>query len=79
MNSVNIVNIANIVNFNAMRYKKQYNDSSHVLVSRQTGNSIEKTTSLLFIFQTITAGTMNVFETLSASKKEKNDMRLTKK
>ena len=39
---MNIVNIANILDFNAMRYKKQYNDSLLVLVSRQTGNSIER-------------------------------------
>ena len=39
---MNIVNIANIVDFNAMRYKKQCNDLPQVLVSRQTGNSIER-------------------------------------
>ena len=35
-----MVNIANIVDFNAIRYKKQYNDSPQVLVRRQTGNYI---------------------------------------
>ena len=34
--------ITNIVEFNAMRYKKQYYHSPQVLVSRQTGNSIER-------------------------------------
>ena len=36
-----IVNIANIVEFNAFGYKKQYNDLPQVLASRQTGNCIE--------------------------------------
>ena len=40
--SVSIVIIANIVEFDAMRYKKQYNDSPQVLVSRRTGNSIQR-------------------------------------
>ena len=42
MNLVNTVNSVNIVDFNVMRYKKQYNDSPQVVVNRQTGNSIEK-------------------------------------
>ena len=42
VNSVKIVSIENIVDFNAMRYKKQYSNSPQVLVSCQTGNSIEK-------------------------------------
>ena len=39
---MNIVNIANIVDLNEMRYKKQNNDSPQVRVSRQSGNSIER-------------------------------------
>ena len=39
---MNIVNIASIVDFNAMRSKKQYNDSPQILASRQTDNSIER-------------------------------------
>ena len=39
---MNIVNIANIIDFNAMRYKKQHQNSPQILVSRQTGNSIER-------------------------------------
>ena len=42
LNSVTIVDIANIVDFNALRYKKQYNDSPKVLVTRQNGNSMER-------------------------------------
>ena len=38
VNSMNITNIANVVTFNAMRYKKQYNDSPQVLVGRRTRN-----------------------------------------
>ena len=39
---MNILDIANVVDFNAMRYKKQYDDSPQVLISRQTGNSLER-------------------------------------
>ena len=46
INCVNIVSIQNIVDFNAIRYKKQYNGSPQLLISRQTGNSIEKDKSL---------------------------------
>ena len=50
-----------------MRYKKEYKVSPQVLVSGQTGNSIE-TTSLPCIFRTVTAGTIIFFELSSASK-----------
>ena len=39
---MNIVNIANIVEFHAITYKIQYNDSLQVHVSRQTGNFMKK-------------------------------------
>ena len=31
---MNIVNVTSIVDFNAIRYKKQYNDSPQVLLNR---------------------------------------------
>ena len=73
-----IVNIANIVDFNAMRYKKQYNDSPQVFVSRQLGNFIERDNfSAMFLSNSYSWDYK--LSNFSVSKKEENDMQLTKK
>ena len=75
---MNFVNILNIVDFKAMRYKKQYNDSRQVLVSRQIGNSIEKDNfSAMYLSNSYSWNYLNFFEIFSASKNEDDDMQLT--
>ena len=60
---MNTVNIANIVDFNAMKYKKQYNVSPQILVTYQTGNSIERHNFTgLYLFYTYRLGSRSVVE-----------------
>ena len=73
---MNIVNITNMLDFDEMRYKKQYNDSPQVLVSRQTSNSIERDN---FSATYLTNSYIWNYKAFRKSKKKKNGMQLTKK
>ena len=59
--------MANLGDFNAIRYKKHYNNKPQVLVIRQTVNSMEgDNLSAMYIFRRVSAGTINFFEIFSA-------------
>ena len=58
-----------------MRYKKQYNDSSQVLVSCETGNSIERGNLFATYLSSSYSWNYKQFKIFSALKKEENNTR----
>ena len=78
VNSVNIVNISNTVDFNAMRYKTQYNDSSHVLASRETSNSIKRDNFSVMNLWNCPSWNYKLFRNFFCLEIKENDVQLTK-
>ena len=72
------MNILNIVDFDSIKYKKQYSDSPQVRVNHQIDNSIERDNFSAMYLSNSYGWIQHFLKIFPASKIENNDMEFSK-